>query len=239
MVNYRKYKREEHSKMSREKPATKICKHCQTEIPYGAKICPQCRKKQGGKLKWFIIAILVLAVIGAAAGGGGDNKPEKVGNTNDAADSNTPKKETENKENDKIEENDKNETIFKKGEIAELNGVQVTLTDYKENAGSEYNTPSDGNVFLMAEFEITNNTNKELAISSMLSFEAYADDYKLDYSFSALMEKEGNQLDGEIAAGKKMKGWIGWEVPQDYQNVEVHFTDNVWSNNKFKFLIDK
>ena len=53
------------------------------------------------------------------------------------------------------------------------------------------------------------------------------------------MEKEGNQLDGEIAAGKKMKGWIGWEVPQDYQAVEVHFTDNVWSSNKFMFLIEK
>ena len=111
--------------------------------------------------------------------------------------------------------------------------------DYKENAGSEYNKPSDGNVFLMAEFEIVNNTKEELGISSMLSFEAYADDYKLDYSLAAIMEKEGNQLDGEIAAGKKMKGWIGWEVPQDYQAVEVHFTDNVWSSNKFMFLIEK
>lgn len=254
--------------MSKEKPATKICKHCQTEIPYGAKICPQCRKKQGGKLKWFIIAILVLAVIGAAAGGSGDDKPQKVGDTNDVANSNSSdtepstnketdknaendnSKELENDknaendnreelENDKNAENDNSETIFKKGEIAELNGVQVTLTDYKESTGSEYNTPSEGNVFLMAEFEITNNTSEVLAISSMLSFEAYADDYKLDYSFSALMEKEGNQLDGEIAAGKKMKGWIGWELPQDYQNVEVHFTDNVWSNDKFMFLIEK
>ena len=91
----------------------------------------------------------------------------------------------------------------------------------------------------MAEFEISNNTEEDLAISSMMSFEAYADDYKLDYSLGAMMEKEGSQLDGEIAAGKKMKGWIGWEVPQDYKNVEVHFTDNVWSNDKFMFLIEK
>ncbi len=45
---------------------TKLCKHCQTEIPKKAKVCPNCRKKQGGKLKWIIIAIVVIGIIGAA-----------------------------------------------------------------------------------------------------------------------------------------------------------------------------
>ena len=45
---------------------TKICKHCQSEIPKKAKVCPNCRKKQGGKLKWIIIAIVVIGIIGAA-----------------------------------------------------------------------------------------------------------------------------------------------------------------------------
>lgn len=142
-------------------------------------------------------------------------------------------------DNNKPVEENKQDNIFRKGEIAELDGVQVTLLDYRESNGSEYNTPSDGNVFMLVEFEISNNTEKEIAVSSMLSFEAYADDYTLNYSLSALMEKDGNQLDGTIAAGKKMKGWVGWEVPNDYQNVEIHFTDNVWSSNKFVFVIEK
>ncbi len=222
--------------MGKEKPATKVCKHCKTEIPYGAKVCPQCRKKQGGVLKWVIIAIVVIGIIGAAAGGG-DDKPTKVGdNTSSSAGGNSNESQQNSVESSSEEEK---ETVFRKGEIAELNGVQVTLTDYKESTGSEYNKPTDGNVFLMAEFEIANNTEKELAISSALSFDAYADDYALNFSFSALMEKEGNQLDGTIAAGKKLKGWIGWEVPADYQNVEIHFTDNVWSSDKFVFVIEK
>ena len=32
--------------MKKEKPTTKLCKHCKTEIPYDAKVCPNCRKKQ-------------------------------------------------------------------------------------------------------------------------------------------------------------------------------------------------
>lgn len=131
-------------------------------------------------------------------------------------------------------------SIFYIGETAELNNVQVTMTNYSESYGSEFNYPADGNVFVLAEFEIVNNTNNDLAISSMLSFSAYADDYALDYSLGALMEKgNANQLDGTIASGKKMKGVIGWEVPTDWEVIEIHFTDNVWSNNKFKFEIDK
>lgn len=58
------------------KEATKACKHCMTEIPKGAKICPQCRRKQGGILKWALIAFVVIGIIGAAAGGGGDKKTD-------------------------------------------------------------------------------------------------------------------------------------------------------------------
>lgn len=40
-----------------EKSETKLCKYCQTEIPAKAKICPNCRKKQGGAtsglLRWL------------------------------------------------------------------------------------------------------------------------------------------------------------------------------------------
>lgn len=59
-----------------EKQGTKLCKHCKTEIPVGAKICPNCKKKQGGVLKWVIIGVVAVAVIGAAGG----NKEES--NTN-------------------------------------------------------------------------------------------------------------------------------------------------------------
>lgn len=87
--------------MPKEKPTTKICKHCQTEIPYGAKICPQCRKKQGGKLKWIIIVILAIAVIGAVAGGKDDDEPKQQSDNGSeiqtVQDSN---KESESKENE-------------------------------------------------------------------------------------------------------------------------------------------
>ena len=226
-----------------ETKETKLCKYCQTEIPKKAKICPNCKKKQSGKLKWIVIAVIVLILIAAIAGGGGDTTPQRVDNANLPSESNekqqgTLKTEDKQEETTKTEEKQE-EIIFGVGETAELNGVRVTMTDYSESNGSKYNKPSDGNVFLLIEFLIENNTDSEMAVSSMMSFEAYADDYALNYSLSALLEKENsNQLDGQIAAGKKMKGIIGYEVPSDWQEVEIHYTDNVWSSSKFKFKIN-
>ena len=162
----------------------------------------------------------------------GDSKPKKVDNK-------TASTQQEKEEERKSTETQETKDIFEVGETAELNDVQVTLLKYSESEGSEFNKPSDGNVFLLAEFEIVNNSDSEMNVSSMLSFEAYADDYSLNYSLGAITENNDTQLDGTIAAGKKMKGYIGYEVPEDWSTVEIHFTDDVWSNNKFKFEIKK
>ena len=214
---------------------TKLCKHCKTPIPKDAKVCPNCRKKQGGVGKWIIIGVIVVILL-VALFGGGDDKPKKIDNAKVESTQQDGKKGEEPKTDVNTEEV---KDIFEVGETAELNDVQVTLLSYKESKGSEYNKPSDGNVFLMAEFEIVNNSDSEMNVSSVMSFEAYADDYSLIYSFGALMDNEDRQMDGTIAAGKKMKGYIGYEVPKDWSTVEIHFTDDVWSNNKFKFEIKK
>ena len=44
---------------------TKKCKHCQTDIPKKAKVCPNCKRKQGGKLKTVLLVILVIGIIGS------------------------------------------------------------------------------------------------------------------------------------------------------------------------------
>lgn len=55
----------------------KKCKYCQTEIDSKAKICPNCKKKQG-KPKWLIalIVIVVIMIIASVAGGNEENAKE-------------------------------------------------------------------------------------------------------------------------------------------------------------------
>ena len=228
--------------MSKEK-ATKVCKHCKTEIPAGAKICPNCQKKQGGIIKWIIVGVIVIGVAGAALGGK-DNSVKRVDSSEDAV-----QKKSQNNDSALSESNDTSVTQkdnqdtedlkFALGETDELDNVQVTLTNITESEGSDYNKPTDGNVFVLAEFEIVNNSEKELTISSMLSFDAYQDGYSTTLSISALLENDSNQLDGAIAPGKKMKGFIGYEIPVDYKELEINLQLDVWSNEKIVFIYEK
>lgn len=48
----------------------KKCKYCQTEIAKKAKVCPNCRKKQSHIVRWIILGVLAVIIIGAIAGGG-------------------------------------------------------------------------------------------------------------------------------------------------------------------------
>ena len=163
-----------------------------------------------------VVSTLLLAalVVSLTACGGGEVK--KVENPSSAsAEAAAEKSESKTAKEDKV--------VFKSGETAELNGVKVTLAEVKESKGSEFVKPKDGHVFLLPTFEIENGSDKELNISSMMSFEAYVDGYATNLDISALTEKDGEQLDGKVAPGKKMKGVVGYDVPADYKELEIKF----------------
>lgn len=128
-------------------------------------------------------------------------------------------------------------TEFSVGEIVDLNGVNASLLSITESTGGQFNAPDEGNVFVLLEFEIENNSDKDISVSSIMSFEAYCDDYAISQSLSGLMSVENkNQLDGSVAAGKKMNGVIAYEVPADWQQIEVSFTPDFWSGKDIKFV---
>ena len=85
---------------------TKVCKHCQSEIPKKAKVCPNCRKKQGGKLKFVIIALVAIVIIASIMNGGGndspsDSNPKKVNQSDSSDNEKNNEKEEEEKEDEK------------------------------------------------------------------------------------------------------------------------------------------
>lgn len=207
---------------SNENSKTKQCKYCKSEISANAKICPNCKKKQSGKMKWIIIVAIVIIFIAAIAGTSNDNEPKKVdsnGNTQTSTDNNS-------------------QTSFKVGETVELNDIRATLVSVTESSGSQFAKPADGNTFLLCEFNIENNSNSEITVSSIMSFEAYCDDYSINQSVSGLLNTDKTQLDGTVASGKKMNGVIAYEVPSNWKNLEVSFTPDFWGK-AIKFIATK
>ena len=205
------------------------CKDCGAEISKSAKVCPACGAKNK-KPPVVAIILIVLIVLIAIISSGGNDEPVMVENSQNDSQATV--------ETVKIEENKKTE--FYVGETAQLKGIKGTLVNVSESMGSAYNKPNEGNVFVLGEFEIENTSNSEIGISSMLSFNAYCDDYACTYSLSALLEKGNkNQLDGTIAPGKKFNGVIGYEVPADWEKLELHFTPDILSGKEIVFVATK
>lgn len=206
------------------------CKVCGAEIASNAKTCPHCgaknRKKQ--PVLFIIIGIIVLiTIIGSLSGGSNSESSgsSESGSPVAAATSKPTATPTPTK------------TSYGIGEAAEANKITVTLVTVTESTGSTFNHPTDGNVFLICEFEIENNSSKEISVSSMMSFDAYCDDYACNYSLSATVEKGNkNQLDGTVAPGKKFNGVIGYEVPTDWAEFEIHFTPDFWFGKDIIFV---
>lgn len=117
-------------------------------------------------------------------------------------------------------------------------GVSFTLLEVKESKGDSFMPPDSGKIYILVQFLIENNSKDEVNISSVMTFDAYCDGFSCDYSFGALMAVD-DQLDGSIAAGKKMKGWIGYEVDKNWKELEVHVQPSLWSSEKMVFITHK
>ena len=129
-------------------------------------------------------------------------------------------------------------TEYGVGDTLTQNDITVTFLGVTETRGSAYNKPSEGNVYVLCEFEIANNKSTDLGVSSMMNFEVYCDDYSTSLSLGALIES-GNksQLDGTIAGGKKMKGVVGYEIPADWAELEIHYTPSALFAKEFTFIV--
>lgn len=200
---------------------TKKCKYCKEEIAKDAKICPNCRKKQGSK-KWLIIIAVIVVIIIAAVGVSGGSK-ESSGKINSGSESSSA-------------ESSKEYTV---GEYVEKNDVKVSFISIKNKNGSDFFQPKSGNTFVYAEFEIENKSDKELSISSVMCFDAYFDGYSASTSISALSADDSvSSIDGTVGPGKKIKGVIAYEVSSDWKEFEVKVTPDFWGSDGIVFKAD-
>lgn len=209
-----------------------FCKNCGKEIDDKAVICPGCgvpvegaKKKKKHPIRGTILLIFgIFLIVGALSS---KDQPKKV-NTNDQESRSTVAETTTSKNNK-----------FTVGDAVELNGITVTLVDVFESNGSTYLKPDSGNVFILCEFKIENNSKKDIAVSSLLSFETYVDEYTTNISLSAIGASDKGQLDGTVAAGKKMTGTIGYEAKKNWQEIEIRFTPNFWAGKDIIFTYTK
>ncbi|RDG18008.1 DUF4352 domain-containing protein [Leuconostoc pseudomesenteroides] len=152
------------------------------------------QKKPFYKRVWFwILAIIVIAVIGGAMGGSNEgDTAKKVDSSSDAA------KKVSNS-GSKTESSAK-QTTFKVGETAEYKGVQfkVNKVDYT-NGDGDIDSPDSGKQYVVVNITITNNSDDKIDYNPF--------DYKLDDNGNQTdFDSTVSTVDSELNSGTLAKG---------------------------------
>ena len=216
-----------------------FCKHCGKEIADDAKFCAGCghaveiinsqqrpakekkKKKRHPILGTIILVIGVFMIIGAIGGSDEPKKVESAGPGSSVVETTEP-------------------SVFTVGDTLEFGNILVTLNDVTESTGYQFFKPTDGNVFVTCEFTIENNSDSDIAVSSMMSFECYFDDYSANINLGAMTgDQTKKQLDGTVAPGKKINGIVGYEAAKDWKNMEIRFRSSPYASKPFVFNYSK
>lgn len=202
----------------------KKCKYCCTEIDAKAKVCPNCGKKQKSK-KMLVIAgiIAVIAIAGIAGGTSGKNgNDKKIGDISSS------------------EETGKSasETVYAGiGQYVEGKNWKISLLDAKtyssipDDSGMFKDVPDSGKKYLVLFFEAENISEKDDYFNPLF-VEAYVDGYSTNTEI--IMNKPDGYatLSGDVAAGKKIKGCLTWQVDENWSEFEMTYKNGVWSDDK-------
>ena len=198
---------------------TKLCKHCQTEIPKKAKVCPNCRKKQGGFVKWIVIGLLVFIVFAAASGGEEEtsNNQNKENSGSGTGGSNTA---------------DKKDSIITAGDTFEANGLKVTIneidtefTNYEDEYGLY--TLDEGKKYVMVSFTYENTGDSD-AYVSIYDYDCYADGTLCEQTYNFT----GDFMNANLSSGRNVSFETYYVVPADAAEIELEYTANIWTGEK-------
>lgn len=115
----------------------------------------------------------------------------------------------------------------------ETDSIKITYLsceDYKSD--NMFVEPKAGYHFVSVELEFENLGTSDMTVSSMVSFDCYADGVNCDQTFI-----RDDDLSATISAGRKAKGTLTFEVPDDASVVELEFVDNVWTSDRIVFTV--
>lgn len=120
---------------------------------------------------------------------------------------------------------------YKKGDIVDTKKLRISYLscgEYKDY--DEFTKPKNGNKIVYFEFEFENISDSD-KLASSLDFNCFADNNSCD---DYIWTKDN--LSANISSGRKAKGKVYFEVPQNAKEIELEYDASWLSSTKIIFL---
>jgi hypothetical protein len=114
--------------------------------------------------------------------------------------------------------------IYAAGEKARVGDFNVTVNSSRTSTGTnEFLMPKQGQVYLLVDVTVENMATQAQSVSSMLFCKLQDSDA---YAYGAgLAGGEGKgSIDGTLAAGRAIRGEVGFEIPATSKGLQLVFT---------------
>lgn len=198
------------------------------------------QKKKGSCLKTALIVIAVIFVllilIGVIFGGGEESDVSSVNEVEETVVEDTGSDESGDVVSEDAEESADSEevsNVFYVGDVVETDNLRITFVSaeqYQEE--NEFLQPKDGYEYWRFEFNFENISDTDQAVSSMMDWECYADNQKVDQTW--LGDESG--LDATLSSGRTTQGSVYFEIPVDAESIELEYSISFWNSDKIIFV---
>lgn len=99
-------------------------------------------------------------------------------------------------------------------------------------------TADDGKIYLVLEMTVENISDEKQNISTYY-FNASVDDFSVDETY-LLTDPDGlKNLSGTAMPGKKVKGYLAYEVDENWQKCDIAYTELLRDEPTFSILLDR
>ena len=106
------------------------------------------------------------------------------------------------------------------GDIYAITPISAQVTDHVVTKYNSYDA-APGNVFVIVDLEIENISSED-DYFNWFNFDSYVDGYSVKINSDIV----DNLATGDVRAGKKLVASVGYEVPIDWQELEIGFAEH-------------
>lgn len=188
-------------------------------------------RKKTTRLLIVAVTILVLATLAC----GEEASPTLVGQVTEPAGEEQPTDEPETSPTDvpTEEPTEAGPTTYQVGDIISMGDVVMTVLGWEVPPGDDFSQPEEGKKFVAVELVLVNQTDSPISVSSMLQMQLKDDTnqrYDVDLMASTVIDE--SSPDGELSPGERVRGKIGFQIPEDATGLVFVFDADVWGTGK-------